>query len=126
MKPEAALHRATANFLRAALKPPTVWSTVPSGGGGRVRGAQLKAMGLAKGLPDILVVHPALSPGYSLVVGLELKARRGRLSPEQVAMQAAFGRAGGWYFVCRSLEDVEAALWEAQVPLHASVMGRAA
>lgn len=126
MKPEAALHRAVAGFLRAALKPPTIFTTFPAGGGGRVRGAQLKAMGLAKGFPDLIVVHPALHPGFSLVVGLELKAGRGRLSPEQVAMRGAFGRAGAFYFVCRSVEDVEAALWEAQVPLHASVMGRAA
>ena len=126
MKPEAALHRATANFLRAALKPPTIWNTFPAGGGGKIRGAQLKAQGLQKGFPDLIVVHPALHPGYTIFVGLELKARRGRLSPEQLAMQAAFGRAGAFYFVCRSLEDVEAALWEAQVPLHDSVMGRAA
>lgn len=126
MKPEAALHRSVANFLRTALKPPTLFTTFPAGGGGKVRGAQLKALGMAKGWPDLIVIHPALHPGYTLLVGLELKARRGRLSPEQIAMQGAFGRAGAFYFVCRSVEDVEAALWEAQVPLHASVMGRAA
>lgn len=122
MKPEAALHRAVADYLRLTLAPPTIWSTFPSGGGGRVRGAQLKALGLRKGWPDLIVVHPALHPGYSLVVGLELKAAKGRLSPEQEAMRGAFAAAGAWYFVCRSLEDVERALREAHVPIHSKIV----
>ena len=124
MKPEAALHRAVAAFLRVALKPPTIWTTIPAGGGGRIRGAQLKAMGLQRGWPDILVIHPA--DEGPLVVGIELKASKGRQSAEQKAFAEQFEKAGGYYFLCRSVEDVDYRLWELAIPLHASVYGKAA
>lgn len=115
---EQALHRAVAAYLRVALKPPTVFSTIPSGGGGRVRGGQLKAMGLVCGLPDILVMHPAKTGG-PIVVGLELKTKVGRLSPDQRAMMQAFVDCRAWYILCRSLDEVRDALEFCRVPLHA-------
>lgn len=122
---EQQLHRAVAAFLRVALKPPTTWTTMPAGGGGRVRGAQLKAMGLQPGWPDLLVIHPA---GYSyrgaLVVGLELKTAKGRLSDEQKAMDSEFFCAGAYYTVARSVDEVEGFLKGVGIPLHATT-GRA-
>lgn len=115
---EAALHKAVAGYLRVALKPPTVWSTIPSGGGGRVRGALLKAAGLQRGLPDLLVMHPA-KEGGPIVVGLELKTKAGRISPEQKTMMQAFTDCRAWYVLCRSIDEVEKALRFCKVPLHA-------
>lgn len=70
--PEERLHRAVAAYLRVALQPPAIWSTFPAGGGGRIRGAKLKAMGLARGWPDILVLYPG-GHMLTLVIGIELK-----------------------------------------------------
>lgn len=117
--PEHVLQVAVAGYLRVALKPPTVWSTIPSGGGGRVRGAQLKAAGLQRGLPDILVMHPAPNGQGPIVIGLELKAKRGRISPEQRTMLRAFHDCRAWYVLCRSLDEVAGTLEWCKVPLHA-------
>ena len=102
---EAALHKAAAEYLSWVLKPPVQWTTIGHGGGGRVRGAQLKAMGLRPGWPDILI----LAPG-PLVLGIELKRKGGVQTAEQRAMEAAFTQAGARYVVCRSLDAVEAAI----------------
>lgn len=104
---EAALHRQVADYLGYQLKPPVVWTTIGHGGGGRVRGAQLKAMGVHKGWPDILI----LAPG-PVVLGLELKrdVRAAKQSDEQVEIEAAFGQCNAWYAVCRSLDTVKKAL----------------
>lgn len=118
---EAQLHRAVARYLTAVLRPPVTWTTFPAGGGGLRRGVQLKAMGLRAGMPDLLVLAPAGE--YTMVLGLELKAAKGRLSPEQVEASHAFAAAGAEYRVCRSIDDVESALAMAGIPLHATVSG---
>lgn len=117
---EAQLHRAVAQFLRLALKPPTIWTTIGHGGGGRVRGAQLKAMGVQKGWPDILIIHSGS------ITGIELKAKKGRQSPEQRAMTDAFANCGATYVVCRSVDEVDWVLANALIPRHATTMRAAA
>mgnify|MGYP006921473552 FL=1 len=110
---EAQLHRAVAEFLAATIKPPVVWTTIGHGGGGRVRGAQLKAMGVQKGWPDILI----LAPGPS-VLGIELKrpGKGGSQSPEQRIVEKAFHGCRAWYVLCRSVEEVQRALDFVRVP----------
>lgn len=113
---EAALHRSVARYLSLALVPPAWFTTFPAGGGGKVRGAKLKAAGLRAGMPDLLVFAPS-----GKLVGLELKTPIGRLSAEQVATHVAFRACGFSAFVCRSLEDVQAALDLARIPHRAKV-----
>ena len=55
---ERDVHARIATWLRACLPAPWKFSTIPSGGGGMVRGAMLKRMGLLPGLPDIMLWHP--------------------------------------------------------------------
>lgn len=111
---EAALHRAVAAYLHAALKPPAFFTTFPSGGGGKVRGAQLKAMGLLPGMPDLLVLW--LSGSGLALLGLELKAKVGRLSQAQVECADKFADVGAHYRVCRSIEEVDYSLRQFRVP----------
>ena len=119
--PEQRLQIAVANFLRLALRPPTVWTAFPAGGGGKVRGALLKSMGLKAGWPDIIVLHPYELT--TLVVGIELKAKKGRLSDAQAATCEALWAANARYIECRSLEEVDRCLRRAGVPMHALVVG---
>jgi hypothetical protein len=56
------------------------------------------------GAPDIVCV---IGGRY---IGLEIKDRYGEQSAAQVAFQTALERAGGRYFVVRSLEDAISAL----------------
>lgn len=121
MKSEDALHRAVAAYLRLALAAPTVWTTIPAGGGGRVRGAQLKAKGLHRGWPDLIVLHPSPTVGGPIVLGLELKAKGGRISPDQKAVMSAFAACNAWYVLCRSVEEVERACRYVGIPLQASI-----
>lgn len=58
------------------------------------------------GTPDLLV----MVDGRAL--GIELKTPVGRLSPEQVACHAAWERMGTPVRVCRSVQDVLAAIEE--------------
>lgn len=113
---EAQLHKAVAQYLAAALPPEVVWTTFPAGGGGKVRGAQLKERGLRAGWPDIQLIV-----GGSFV-GIELKAPRGKLYREQVARHDEIREAGGYVFVCRSLEGVASVLRGLGVKLRARVM----
>ncbi len=110
---EDALHRSVADLLARILRKPTLWTTFPSGGGGRVRGAQLKAKGLQPGWPDILIIHPAKY--WTVVLGLELKVKAAQ-SAEQKGIAAGFWLCNAQYAVCRSFEDVFVALNMASIP----------
>lgn len=112
---EETLHRAVADYLRLTLAPETFVTTFPAGGGGRVRGARLKAMGLKAGMPDLMIWWPG-SDGWARCLGIELKSAKGRLSPDQRATHAALREAGCLIEVCRSIDDVQRALRAWSVP----------
>ena len=120
-QPEQIFQRQVADFLTLALPTPDAWfTTIPAGGGGKVRGAILQGMGYKAGTPDMLVIYNFRFPR---VIWLELKAGRGRLSKVQVECRDDLIRAGGEWALCRTLEDVEKALRRFGVPLRASVGG---
>jgi hypothetical protein len=123
-RPEQALHLAAAQFLRLALRPPTIWFAIDHGAGRMTPAAAglLKARGGRKGVPDLLVLHPA-PQGRTVVIGLELKAGKGRPSAAQVAVAVEFALADAAYELCWSLDDVERALRTNGIPLHATVAG---
>ncbi len=102
---EEILHRHVAQFLDVVIKPPMIWTTIPAGGGGLIRGAKLKAMGLKKGWPDILIIAPG-----PVVLGIELKRTDGRQSDEQRAIEWGFAACNAWYTVCRSVGEVDKAV----------------
>lgn len=121
-RPEQSLQIDVAKYLRVALRSPTYWSAIGHGGGGRVRGAILKRMGVQAGVPDLLVMHPVARANNTMgcwLVGIELKAAQGRLSEAQKATRKAFEDAGGIYHVARSLDDVAGFLKGVGIPLYA-------
>ena len=122
--PEAALHRAVARYLDMALPKFAFWTTFPAGGGGKVRGAQLKATGLKAGVPDILII----APGYDgpFVYWIELKAPKGRASVDQQLQHQQLNRLLCEVAICRSVEDVEETLLGWGFRLRATVGKRAA
>jgi hypothetical protein len=120
-RPEQALAIAAAQYLRLALRPPTVWFAIDHGAGRMTPAAAglLKARGGRQGVPDLLVLHPFQAD--TNVVGLELKAPKGRVSDAQRIMAREFRAAGAAYEFCRSLEDVEAVLRGVGIPVFATV-----
>lgn len=124
--PEHAFQVVVAQFLSVALRPPVFWTAFPAGGGGKVRGARLKAAGLKAGVPDILVFAPG--PHYgTTVIGIELKTpKTGRVSDAQTETHADMAAAGIRCRIARSLEDVQDILLANGIRLHARVTERGA
>lgn len=110
---EVQIHKAVAEYLSLALQPPTFWTTFPAGGGGMIRGRQLKGMGLKAGIPDIMVVHDGR------VLWIELKAPNKYPDPNQRAVHAILKTSGCEVCVLRSVVEVEMALFHWGVPLRA-------
>ena len=103
-----------AAYLAIALPSHATWTTFPAGGGGHLRGAILSGMGLRKGWPDIqiLVRESAYDTirAMSRFIGLECKAKTGRLSEDQEKCHALIRNAGGEVYVVRTLEEIYDAL----------------
>ena len=108
--PEQEFHMSVASFLDYALPAHATWTTFPSGGGGRLRGAILKAMGLKPGWPDVQILVRAT--GYdtarsmSRFIGFELKAPDGRARWSQTERHKFIRDAGGEVYVVHTLEDI--------------------
>lgn len=114
-QPEQALQRQIAQFLAVALDGNSWWSSMPLGGGGRLRGAILHGLGVKPGLPDMVVVNDGRA------IWLELKAAKGHVSPAQQECHAALARARCPVAVVRSLDEAIEALQQAGVPLRAEL-----
>ena len=73
-------------------------------------------MGLRAGTPDIVMCWKGR------LVGIELKAGRGRMSPAQLEAHDAITLAGGAVTTCRTLDEVVAFLATLGVPSRVSVV----
>jgi hypothetical protein len=114
--PEDDLQRSVVQFLRLALPPDAVHFSIPNGGKRHPReAARMVGLGLVSGIPDICVIH------RGRVAFIELKAKAGVMSAAQKEMTRRLVYCGAAVCLCRSVEDVEAQLREACVPLRASV-----
>lgn len=110
------LQRQVVSFLRWALPDDACFTHIPLGGQRHKRAAQrLVGLGTKAGWPDLLIVY------RSKAYFIELKAPHGVLSAVQRQAIRKLIYCGAVVLVCRSLEDVEAGLREASVPLRASV-----
>lgn len=109
--PEQSLQTRVAGYLSWALAPPAFFTAVGHGGGGALRGAILKGMGLKAGVPDILIIHKGRC------IFIELKANKGKLSPEQILVHQLLTVAGAITTVCRSLDEVRMKLELWDIPL---------
>jgi hypothetical protein len=105
-----------ADYLARALPKRIPWSHFPAGENrSAITGARLKRMGTQKGWADYLILAEGLP------IALELKTPKGKVSDEQGAFGDAWTANGGKYAVCRSLDEVQAVLESAGVPLLARV-----
>jgi hypothetical protein len=121
-RPEQQLQIQVANYLTLALRPPTFWTAIDHASGvknGRLAGALRKARGVRPGLPDILIFEKC--DMWTCVIGIELKAAKGKQSAEQWKIEKAFMDCKADYFLCNSLESVVDALQLCGIPLHAKL-----
>lgn len=102
--PEAQLQRAVASYLSLVLPDKVMWSAIGHGGGGKIRGAQLKGMGLRRGLADFYIAWYTINGQQTLWI--ELKSKDGRQSDEQKQFQTCVENIGHSYIICRSIDEV--------------------
>lgn len=97
-----------------------LWFHPPNGaylGGGKqriIRGQQLKAQGMSSGVPDICIMTPASNGLPSFV---ELKTKRGSLSPSQKEWRDNLQACGYNWGLARSLENMIGLLRDWGYPL---------
>lgn len=115
-QPEEALQMQVVKFLSLALAGNSEFFAVPNGGKRNFREAQrLKAAGVKAGVPDLIVINDGCA------IGIELKVGKNNLTEVQSAYHDRLRRARCPVSVCRSLDDVEAVLRAAGVPLRATL-----
>ena len=103
---ELALQKFAASLLRLNAAPGVLWFHCPNGESRSARtGAKLKAMGVLRGVADLVIVRPG-----GLVHFLELKTPKGSLSIEQRAFRDMCEYHGVPYAVAISPERVETVL----------------
>lgn len=112
---EHALQVAVSQFLAAALPADAWYSSIDHAGTSARHGALLKARGVRKGLPDILILSRAGA------IFIELKALRGTWPLEQMEFSLAAARANAAYDVCRSVDEVAQFLGRCGVRLRGRV-----
>lgn len=110
---ENQLHVSVAEYLDWSLLPPAFFTTFPAGWG-QLSGwmaQHLKRCHMKAGMPDILVFY------NSYCFGIELKAGRNTVSPEQRETFNKLHLAGIRVHVCRSIEDVQLVLLKEHCPV---------
>ena len=108
---ECRIHAGIMAYLNAVLLPPSIAVTNNMNPRSAVAGARQKALGARKGLPDIMILRNA-----QRVAWIEVKALKGRLSPDQRAFQSWCVDAGHPHCVARSVADVRAFLEAEGIP----------
>lgn len=110
------LQRAIVQYLDRALPSEGIVFAIPNGGKrSKTQAARMKGLGVKAGVGDLCVVYR----GRAFFI--EVKTQRGVLSVVQRNMLNKLQYCGAPVCCCRSVEEVEAALREACIPLRASV-----
>lgn len=97
---EQSLHTSIMDYLKRVLPPSVMPVTLNNNPRSKMAGAIGKRMGMVKGLPDI-----GLFRSIGRVAFIEVKTKKGRLSPEQRAFQSWCREWGVPHCVARSVED---------------------
>jgi hypothetical protein len=126
---ETEFHVSVAELLDWILLPPAMFTTFPAGWGklGKATAGRLKASGMKKGMPDILVfgVHRMIAHRtYTNVIGIELKVGDNSVNSAQRGMFAQLQAVGIRTYVCRNIEDVVRALADANIPYRKTDLSR--
>jgi hypothetical protein len=113
---ESELHKSVAELLDWVLVTPAMFTTFPAGWGklSKATAGRLYASGMKAGMPDILVFDRH-SHQTTKAIGIELKVGANSQTSKQRATAAALQAVGIRVYVCKSIEDVLAALKDAGI-----------
>jgi len=116
---EAVIHKAVAEALSKTLKPCVVWTTVEvsNGRGGKPAMRQQvknKIRGVKTGWPDIQMFWPY--ENYTKGLCIELKRKGNKATDPQLECHDELAKANIPTIICRSWDEVKAALDVYEVP----------
>lgn len=110
---EGEFQKQVMKLLKIMLPRKTWMTSIEHRGPGAARGRVLKGMGVVSGVPDILLLWEGRTHW------LELKAPKGVVSNVQRVCHAELEQAGSPTAVCKTLDEVIAALRGWGIPLRA-------
>lgn len=119
--PEGKLQVGVCNYLNVAHRDVYYFHVPNQRDGDIIQMSYLKKLGVKAGVADLILVWKRLftyigadgntvTIAYPQMGALELKSPKGYQSDTQKAFQERWVKLGGLYAVCRSMNDVEAAL----------------
>lgn len=113
---EDRLHRSIFRYLKAVL--PSTWEVlhIPNNPRSAVAGARLKAMGMLKGAPDILILGQYDDTKSPWVGFAEVKTLKGHVTSEQRKVHERLRDLGIPVAILRSLEDARDFIAEHNLP----------
>ena len=116
---EHALQVAVAHMLHVVLDPQRTWFSAVDHGVGKLSkmtAGLMKARGVKRGLPDFIIMARSF-PEEPIVLGLELKTDKGKLSSAQIEVKDEWLSMGHGIYVARSLEEVQEILEHCRIPM---------
>lgn len=98
---EHKLQTALVDYLTIAARPELHWFAIPNGEKRHIRVAQrLKNEGVRRGSPDLVFLLPGGKVGW-----LEMKAKKGSLSPDQKAFRDKAAALGHSWAMARTIDE---------------------
>jgi hypothetical protein len=116
---EHGLQIGVARLLNLCLDPErTWWSAIDHGAGKMSKRAagMMKKRGVKRGMPDIVIMwwHNVVGK----MIGIELKAGKGRLTPDQRLVERQWNKMGFAIYTARSLGEVQQILRVENIPMY--------
>jgi hypothetical protein len=103
---ESVLQTSIFQAINLILSKDVLITCFPSGGGGKIRGARLKRMGLVAGWPDLQLLHKGK------YYGIEVKTPVGKLSPAQSELHEKLKSQGAKVAVVKSEKEAMDLIYE--------------
>ena len=103
---ESALQASIFQVINLILSKDVLITCFPSGGGGKIRGARLKRMGLSSGWPDLQLIYKGK------YYGIEVKTSVGKLSSAQSELHKRLSDQGAKVAVVKSEKEAMDLIYE--------------
>ena len=105
-------HDAQVRVVKALKRQKVLFCAVPNGGfRQKFSAVRLKREGVTPGVPDLLIFSaPPGAVESARGVAIEMKTKKGRVSPEQAGFHASLTACGWLVFVCRGSDEALAVL----------------